>query len=778
MMALGTFAWLITSVGCGGSDASRIASQSANDPANAAPNNAVPNNAAQPPANPAPAQPPAAENPPAETPSAETPSAETEESKKKARGIFAQKPKPEDKEEEPALPEDVTQWKPADFRTAKAENDRKLKEAIEHLGETSVGDEKAAQLLIELLEVPKPEEPSEEAAGGQRPRSVGRGGSAGQNAVVIIEALGKNKTTLSRETLAKVITGEFDTGARGQTVVKQALEALVDDDSPHAEELLIVMLLSDQPIAVDEGQNGAQGRETLRKAILAAVREKPVLQLRSRLTDMVMAADTAAEVKKQYLVFLSESRPENLPSQVKLYLHPATDAKLKQQFELQMMGYSFDAMDQLLGIPEEARAKLPGVRLPGLSGASRSRVRRGQESTEPDPTMHYLVVEQLWQASLIDAVEEKAKAVEEWEDAVPTIMLGSSLPIHRVRHELFNLLKDNWDEGTDELKVGGPFGATIRDPGLLLVVKAAPRKEDPSKKNSSSSSNPRRPTPPRAPRVSDSDKARFAWMDASEEFVKVLNEKFLAAALARAEANPLDATESGSETDEAGTTANSDDAATEDEADSDAPAAEEGESDTADSPTDAADADENSADPADDASAAPETGASAGDIDPEAGADKDPFGTRHKAAETSAESSDELPLELHDSDQLNVVAKYKLNWPADLEGHVSGVEITPMIIHYLRLEDVSRVSKVAAFYERQLSTARKRTIDDGIWIDAAQTGMKPTWRRSVDIMVHEKNPSDDDEKSSSSSGRRVEDEPLVIEILTIEIPDPRKSDKE
>lgn len=698
--------------------------------------NPPPNRAAQAPAPAQPAAPPqdATSDQPVETPAPGTDTAVQPRDRRLSLPRLGAGNNGKAEEEPPARPEDLDKWRPEDFRSARAEGDAKLVEAVERLGERAQGSDKAAAMFVELL-MPPPEEPPPEDESKNRRQNIyntRRSVQTPRNLVpTIIEALGKNGTSGSRMALLGIISGQLPIDSTDRNLQSKAIEALVEDENPEAENLLFMILTAVEPPVAAEGEEKDNRRDTSveqnRNTVLDLLQNKRAPQLRMRLADVALNPATPADQREAFMAFLMSPDADNLPAQKKIYLDPSTQAPERTALAEQFIDYSVTSINELLGIPPEANPR--GNRLGGgitsRFGGSRPvfnprrRGGRGAVTKEPDPDQAYRIAEQLWSPDLVDSINGRLEALHDLDEDGVTMMLAWELPVHSVRQRLYDLLKEHWDEGTKDIKAGSRFGQDIHDPGLILVAKSAPRKTDPSKiKKPERESSHRRNRPSYRRRstnntnndAADRDKARYEWMDASEQFLRVLNDRFYAAAQAQGGAN-------GSQRIGA-----------------------EG--------------------------AAPVEGsAEKGAID---ASSEEPRVTAKKSA---LRKPHELPFHLHPKSE--PVAEYHLTWPNDVQGKISGVEITPLIIHYVRVEETNRLGTVRAFYNRQFAKyGREREINDGYWLDVVEPGTNPDWRRSTDVLITQTDPDDGDEESKRR--RRTEGEPLVIEILSVEIPDPRR----
>jgi hypothetical protein len=150
--------------------------------------------------------------------------------------------------------------------------------------------------------------------------------------------------------------------------------------------------------------------------------------------------------------------------------------------------------------------------------------------------------------------------------------------------------------------------------------------------------------------------------------------------------------------------------------------------------------------------------------------------TRSGPAVHGAASSSELPVTL-DAPQ-DVMMEYHLDWPSAMRDTLLGLRLDPLSVHYVKIEERARPSKVAAHYKRQLNLGdrvkfpekgKETEVHDSaarIWFDRLSVGSTPDRVRSLDIVVRPANPDlpmmHDQERT------------MIVEILSIEINDPSR----
>ena len=121
-----------------------------------------------------------------------------------------------------------------------------------------------------------------------------------------------------------------------------------------------------------------------------------------------------------------------------------------------------------------------------------------------------------------------------------------------------------------------------------------------------------------------------------------------------------------------------------------------------------------------------------------------------------------LPFRPHSTENLTHV--YAFDWQKQVGNRLSGAPVDPMRIYYLRFEETGLYSKVLGAYKRAVPRASMRLVKDGSWIDGAKTGPDGL-HVSMDAII--------DRTDFNPNRRAVEPEPLVTQVLYIEVNDPR-----
>jgi len=129
------------------------------------------------------------------------------------------------------------------------------------------------------------------------------------------------------------------------------------------------------------------------------------------------------------------------------------------------------------------------------------------------------------------------------------------------------------------------------------------------------------------------------------------------------------------------------------------------------------------------------------------------------AVELSEEEKKSLPVRLYRG--AHITARLHLRWPEQVPGQLAELGIGPLELQYIRTEGKHRLRLVRSHYERQVRGGDKSLQGDVLWIDGLRKIPAKGVARSVDVRI----------AGVSQSGQPGEEVPLVVEILTIEIPD-------
>jgi hypothetical protein len=141
-----------------------------------------------------------------------------------------------------------------------------------------------------------------------------------------------------------------------------------------------------------------------------------------------------------------------------------------------------------------------------------------------------------------------------------------------------------------------------------------------------------------------------------------------------------------------------------------------------------------------------------------------------------ATSASKMPVTI-DAPQ-DVVLEYHLDWPSAMRDTLPGLRLDPLSVHYVKIEEKARPSKIVAHYRRALKLGdrvkfpekgKQTEVHDSaakLWFDHLSVGSTPDRTRSLDIIIRAANP---ELPMMHDQERR-----MIVEILSIEINDPSR----
>jgi hypothetical protein len=622
-------------------------------------------------------------------------------------------------------PAEVIAWLPEDFVTARAEKDKRLTEAVNDLiarfapGVEEAAEEPAAppdQVTETVASDSTPStdgadstEASDETAAPQPAQPGIRSRDQAIEVLIgvlsvepatetaktvpsaflelappIIRYLVSHETEAAQKCVREIVSGQRRTLLADKGATEHVLVALAADMTGPREQLAGEILIEPTRFR-SEARYGDVSPDALQKRAWEIF--NPVLprSIRTQLGKHLAQLTTPDAQRQLFLPFLRGEDPQNVPAQMALYQSSTVGDDVKQQF----MGF-FSRSNQaaLLHVLGTAPAQ--------------------------DPELAYSILSEMWRDDWLAAVSLQLGLVHDLAESRKLGDLIVALPVTPVRRALHALVQRQWQAGPQQWDPNTKVAQLIQDPGLLLVVKSAPRLEDPQlKKQRLDRGRSKRPLKPMKPTDDPLELVKYQWMVASEECVMEWNARLLAAAKSH---SPNTAKNRAVSPFQLAAWRN---AETEEATDS--------EEDSSSNEKPAADAE--------------------GDL--------------HG-----------LPFPLHPG--AVVAAEYHLDWPADLSQQLPNVKISPLVVHYVRVECDEKLTKLAGYYQRQVKAAKPRALENGRWFDLLQTDESTGRMRSLDIMVTATGPAakpadaeeaDKKEEKSTAIGQ----EALVIDILSIEI---------
>jgi hypothetical protein len=660
-----------------------------------------------------------------------------------------------DPAEQSQRPQDVAEWKRDDYFSARADQDSRLVQAVEHMGRRFVGKDTAARMLAQLLEPPEAEEnPDPQSQPGYGSQSHQPNPQLIQ---AIVAALGINGSGTSRTTLEQILAGTLATDD-DQTAVGAALRALVADPSAQTDDVLFRAFSAADTLRPQP--KGEIGADQLREMTLAAVSSTASEELRTKLARFMIRPNTPPQRREQIGGFLRVEHPDNVGAQLILYQSDETPPETKAAFERYFVGYSSAALAHALGIPGgqpgspaggadwrnapgggaygesdygaeadgpvSARPLVPGIRPawepPGGSNLLEAAAR------PPDPDAPFSRARQMWSAPTVALIEDRLDQLTSLEEQAALALLAGTIPADSTRTALWKTLHDHQADGPQQLEAAGLSTNLITDPGMLLSIKTLDRRMSTGSMSPSGGipgglyGQPRVPQregyrPPGQSYPSDNRFRpgagnRFGQSTTTEGVAAVRN---AVQKQVETEQNWMKTSESlvraWCERFRAAATA-------------------------------------------------------------QAGAAAAPGGVSGQGG-----PGPNLPIRPHP--EAAVLAEYHLHWPGDLGAKLSGVAAGAMEIHYFLLAERKKPLTTLGFYRRQLQLEQtdRRPIENGFWLDRIQRVSqakekgpvdKTDWKRSVDVLV-----TAADENQQRDRDGEID---LVVEILSIEMKDPSQKE--
>ena len=732
-------------------------------------------------------------------------------------------------------PEDVAEWEDKDFRSAKADRDPRLLDAVAYLGENSSGDAEAATLLVELLSIPedpepepkpepkvekKPEKkkpaeydeysgeegmysgmpdemsamegedygPSEEdmsemysdleesmyeGSGGysQRKKQTKAPLAASYVSLTggIIRALGANGTKEAQAALEQLLAGKVSVG-KERAVAGAVLRTLIDYPCPENDKLLKVALTSPESLRPTSEEKTAsleqefgkteteseEGKEeekdakerdvdalvaaSLAKAVTAEDIRDTALPLIEESASMRLRYDLAAyligspseELGPILQEWITAAHPLNVQAQIGLYRYPNTPDEMRDSFERYFTSYATSTLGRILAISVDKGADLGEAAAAGQDGGAgatgwsgfgdkptgQSSRTRGRSPSDPGPP---------GEMGMEEMYEEPSQEDHEMPD-----MAGPS-----------SEYSDGSGSGGQNRSYKPPKGPGEADKISLEMFEQA------------AEANPNIPYELASQlwgkELQNAMSARMDALTGLEEGAQLLmlaghipTDKMRAQLLKTLQAHWLDGPEAFAAA---------------------AVTSETGISDPGfitvikalprrEPPARA------KADPTD------EMLAQYAWMETAYGTVRVFCEQFQKAAENAMVNQNEvlasLPFRTHATEN-HPTHVYAFDWQKQVGNRLTGAPVDPMRIYYLRFDENGLYAKAHGTYKRVVPKAAEHLVKDGLWIDGAKTG--PEGRRvSMDVII--------DRTDFNPDRKAVEPEPMVIQILFVEINDP------
>jgi hypothetical protein len=583
----------------------------------------------------------------------------------------------------PELPTDLAQWAADDFRLARKKRERRLVQAVRQLGsgnKLNPDAEANARLLGELL---KSTEASAEVAGPTKPAGAddselpvtAQTGAMPGLAQAIVETLGVSSSVEARAVLKHILLGTQPSDADDHALTSSALRALVNHPDEENQRILAAVLTV--PDSIRPAGRGQVTADQLQDECLRLVRPIATADFRLLVAQRAGRGTSSGAGRRRLMAFLLAAEPANIGAQVELLVAGQVDAAALSGLDRQLGQTCQQVLDRLL---RAAPAELTG------SGDGRSAPHTSaEESPSREMTLGDAIqwAEQLWRRDFSQSLVPRVEALAGGAADVPLLTLAANLPTGSARAALTQHWEKSWAEDFTSPDGSVPISGATSDPGLIVVLKQLPREAASAKPTAQARHDaeaiqkPRtkvggQPESSQAQRAANEQLAKHATLVASENFVRLLNQR-----LAKAAQLQLGAGFAGR-------------------------------------------------------GAAVKPVSSIEEFDSLLeSADKTKF-----PQAVAKPPSDSLPPELGLSMQpgARVQAAYRMNWPDDFHDQMPANTATSLAIYFQRLECVGEANSVAGFYQRQLSRSSLRTIENGRWVDSLAK-LDDGRLRSIDVTI-------------------------------------------
>lgn len=648
-------------------------------------------------------------------------------------------------------PKNFTEWELTDLKPAIQEKDGLLPQATLFFAKKYAGNPLVAIVLTKFLDPNflNPETTSPDGEGNNANRNLQTVNLDQKMVELMIASLALNNTPEAAQVLRKIVEDKDFNIVHPQVATKTALEVLtfVNVDPLKNDKVLFTALVDpleyrDLKASMSSGGRNSHNRnqhnvQRMSAEQLAQEAErvlKPIASenLRKSLAGYILRDSISAANRQKFRAWFTESTPENLLGQLKVYEANAPDPELLNQFEEYFTIYSGTAIARLLGIlPRTPDLSLLGStnrNTPSLqelkgwgSGGRSGNSPNGNDlevaiaelcyaqkkNASPEEELIRLT-KKLWGHEIASIVAQRLNArlihnpIGKVTDEKNCIALASTMPLDKVRHALFKRCKNYYQQGpsvalgevlsnnTNQNSMDPIIAAAMKasggrnqndskllaiDPGLLVTLKMLHR-EDPN-----AIMNTTRGVPVR---TGGNGNAQHQWFYASQQLVAKMFAQCCTAATP--------------------------------------PPAREGMIATA-------------------------------------------------TSENDKPSADPSLVDLHKDAQIVTRLDFKL--PNSVQGPLGNLPMDPLEVHYIRIEEMSKPKTIANHYRRVVSGQERVLAGNmGWWFDSIKEGTTNGSRRSVDVVISPGLPKAVNPGGKRPKSRKKSLVPIVIQILTIETANP------
>jgi hypothetical protein len=189
-------------------------------------------------------------------------------------------------------------------------------------------------------------------------------------------------------------------------------------------------------------------------------------ELRIRLAHHVANPATPASHRTVLLPMLLDQRGDNVKAQATLALAENFDANQRTRLQRQLLVQLRRAMDRLMDTPDA----------PLLHGPREAAIRAVFESRQPAPLQETVqVTNELWSPAFVKRLAAQLGEARNASNQADLFALATSIPSDLIRPVVHQHLSEHWLEGAELIMAPQFTPSTMRDPGMLLVLKALPR---------------------------------------------------------------------------------------------------------------------------------------------------------------------------------------------------------------------------------------------------------------------------------------------------------------
>ncbi len=472
------------------------------------------------------------------------------------------------------LPADLGAWTDDDFRQARRQSDPRLPQAIRLHAARRADDPRAAELWIELLRM-RPEasgqggtatpappnesdasEPSHWVTADDATRAADapvQSGAADKSAPddaaapspataeasgdvvrALIDALTANRAPAARDAVRNVLAGELTTELPPADVVSYLAGALLRSGDAQHTALVVESLVRPQAFRPAEGPFSWA---RLQQAALLAVGRRPSRALYRQIAEAV--DDPASPHVAAVIEALLEPGEDRLEAQWVLLVRGGLGAAEQGRARRIVAHYSAAALCQLLGIPAARRDPAAGD-TPGedpqaavVDDPADAPPDAPPAAVPPLPAVSSLdaatlawIVRDVWNSEvLLSAVERDVRSWTGFALDESALALAGAIPHSRIRRAVREVIRTQWPQGPGTLL---EQSGMLADPGLLAVVKSAPREPRLTLRPGSTATTPPaepvapdKPVSPAVARAMKEREMRREWMDASERLMRL-----------------------------------------------------------------------------------------------------------------------------------------------------------------------------------------------------------------------------------------------------------------